>query len=72
MSRCECLECSYRRRHLDDKLDQADMRLVLAMTALSRVMYWVGLILSWGDLEACTMSRVGYAVRSGYFRLVYA
>lgn len=74
MNRCDCLECRYRRRHRDDKLTTDDMRLVLAMVALSRVMYWVAQALFAPDdeFEDPLDAELARRLRSGYFRLVYA
>lgn len=75
MSRCDCLECNYRRRNLDAGTTVDDMRLVLAMVALSRVMYWVSLALAWSPVSTGRIAAqldVADDLESGYFRLVYA
>ncbi len=72
MSTCDCLECAFRRADREAHMDRDDLRLRTAMTALSRVMYWVWLSLTWGRLEACGGAHMAYAAYSGYFRLVYA
>lgn len=74
MSRCDCLECSFRRADREMVHTRDDIRLRAAMTALSRVMYWAylsGLESQRRFASKNPYSRIEHALESGYFRLVY-
>src|SRR5688500_16337601 len=69
VSACDCLECAFRRADREAVHTRDDLRLRAAMTALSRVMYWVAEALWYQDTGgSAPWAYIGDSLESGYFR----